>query len=129
MGGDVTISFLIQNMDSKPIDYIVTMRIVHYYFGRLTQPTILINVELDAYETETLSRTITPKAEGSYDVSVDGMRGNFTVKLLPKPAEFNVSDLAVSTGEVVEGEPVTVTVNITNTGEQKGNHTVRELTG
>jgi len=89
--------------------------------------TELANVELEAYEAETVSRTITPDAVGDYVVTVDGLTGSFTVNPVPiplKPAEFKVSDLVVSPGEVVEGEQVTVTVKVTNTGEEEGTHTV-----
>ena len=119
LGGDVTISLVVTSIDSQSFTYIVTMRI-----GELT---LLVDVELDAYEAETVSRTITPDAVGDYDVTVDGMTGSFTVKTLPiplKPAEFIISGLTVSPSKVSEGEEVTVSVTITNIGEMTGTHTL-----
>jgi len=119
LGGDVTISLLVTSIDSQSFTYRVIMRI-----GELTR---LVDVELDAYEAETVSCTITPDAVGDYDVTVDGLTGSFTVKapiVPPRPAEFEVSNLTVSPSEVTEGEKVTVTVDVKNIGEEKGTYTV-----
>jgi hypothetical protein len=81
----------------------------------------------------TVSFSVTKTTVGSYTVKVGDLTGSFTVKEAPpppppptppKPAEFEVSDLVVSPGEVVEGESVNVTVKVTNVGEEEGTHTV-----
>jgi len=51
VGDDVTISFDIENIDNQSFTYIVTMRV-----GELT---LLVDVELGAYESKTVSRTMT----------------------------------------------------------------------
>ena len=117
LGEEVTISLLVENIDSQSITYIVTMRI-----GELT---LLVDVDLEPYEAETVSQTLTPEAEGTYEVTVDGMTGSFTVIVTPpppppRPAEFVVSDLTVSLDEVSVGDPVTVSVTVTNIGEEEG---------
>ena len=87
LGDSVTIGLDIQNSDSQSFTYIVTMQI-----GELT---LLVDVELGAYESKTVSRTITPDMVGTFNVTVNGLTGNFTVKAPPKPAEFTVSDLVI----------------------------------
>jgi len=47
-----------------------------------------------------------------------------TVKAPLKPAEFVVSDLTITPEEVEEGETVTVSVDVTNIGEEEGTCTV-----
>jgi hypothetical protein len=116
LGDNVTISFDIMSPNDRPIQYTVDMQI-----GELTFP---VDVELEAYESKTISRTIFPTAVGIYNVTVIGMTGNFTVKAPPKPAEFEVSELEASPGDVSVGEEVTVTVNVANIGEVEGSHMV-----
>jgi len=123
LGGDVTISLLVENIDSQSITYIVTMQIE----GRRGDLPVVVYVELEAYESMLVSQTITPVTVGDHDVTVDGLEGSYTVNPVPivlAPAEFIISDLTVSPTEVLEGESVTVTVNIINTGEEEGTHTV-----
>ena len=60
------------------------------------------------------ARTITPDMVGTFNVTVDGLTGNFTVKAPPKPAEFEFSDLrifypGVIPPEVETDQTVTVT--------------------
>ena len=122
-GDEVTISLDIENIDSQSFTYIVTMQI-----GELT---LLIDIELGAYESKTVSRTITQDIPGDYSVTVDGLTGNFTVKTPPKPAEFEFSNLrifypGVTPPEVEKDQTVTVTVSIEaeNVGELEGSRTV-----
>lgn len=119
LGNEVTIGFVITNIDNQSITYIVTMRI-----GELT---LLVDVELNPYEAETVSRTITQWTEGTYNVAVDGMTGSFMVESAttpPKPAEFVVSDLTVSPREVEPEDEIIITALITNIGEEKGEYLV-----
>jgi hypothetical protein len=122
-GGEVTIRLGIENSDSQSFTYIVTMQI-----GELT---LLVDVELGAYESKTVSRTITPDMVGVFNVNVDGLSGSFMVKAPPKSAEFEFSSLrifypGVNPPEVEAGQTVTVTVSIVaeNVGELEGGHTV-----
>jgi len=116
-GQEVTISLSIENIDDQSFTYIVTMQIgVH---------RLLIDVELEPYESRIVTHTLTRNTVGDYSVKVDGLTSSFTVKSPPfKPAEFKVSDLVVSPSEVLEGESVTVSVKITNIGEMMGTHTL-----
>ena len=116
-GQEITISLSIENIDDQALTYTITMQIGEH--------RLLIDVELEPYESKIVTHTLTRNTVGDYDVTVDGLTGSFTVKSPPfKPAEFKVSDLTVSPTEVVEGESVTISVTITNIGEMAGTHTL-----
>lgn len=123
LGNNVTISFDIMNIDNQSISYMVDMQI-----GELTFP---IDIELEAYESKTISRTIFPGAVGEHNVTVHGMTGSFTVEPEaepepePEPAEFVVSGLTI-TREPLEFWcwEFKIAANVTNIGEQEGTHTV-----
>lgn len=124
LGDSVTISLDIMNPNDGAIGYGFAMEI-----GDLT---LLVDVELEPYESKTVSRTVTPTAVGTHNVTVIGMTGSFIVKptLIPlKPAEFVVSDLTITPEafELGEGHDIytfKVTVDVTNIGEREGTHTV-----
>jgi len=116
LGDDVTIRFVVTNVDNQSFVYTVTMRI-----GNVT---LMIEVELEAYESKTVSHTMTPDTVGFYDVKVDGLTGCFYVwPLETKPAEFIVSDLNIIT-EIEEGADITMFVNVNNVGDVEGTHQV-----
>ena len=121
LGDNVTVSLDIMNPNDGAIGYGFDMEI-----GDLT---LKIWVDLEAYESKTVSRTITPTEVGTYNVTVIEMTGNFTVKAPPKPSEFVVSDLSITPEEFELGEGIDVwsfriTVDVENVGEQEGTHTV-----
>ena len=43
---------------------------------------------------------------------------------ISKPADFEISDLILNSDWVQVGEPMQISVNVTNTGDKSGNHTV-----
>ena len=119
LGEDVTIGFDIENIDSQSITYIVTMQI-----GELT---LLVDVELEAYESKTVSRaiTVTPSTVGTFSVTVDGLTGSFTVKTPeppPRPAEFEASQLKITPEEAEIWEEIEISFTVTNIGEETGNY-------
>jgi len=83
-------------------------------------------VTLSGGESTTVTFKVSEEAEGTYHVEVDGLTGSFTVKApaMPKPAEFKLSALSVTPKEVKPGEEVTVTVTISNVGEESGSRKV-----
>ncbi|MBA7609333.1 hypothetical protein ES703_16524 [subsurface metagenome] len=128
LGDNVTIGFDIENIDNQSFIYMVIMHIENVAFPPPSRTpynvSLMIDVELEAYESKTVSHTITLDTVGNYNVTVNGLTGSFTVKAPPKPAEFEISDLIISPGEVEEGEAVTVSVDVTNVGEEMGGYTV-----
>jgi len=112
-GNEVTISFTITSSDNQTFTYTVTMQV-----GGLNFP---IDVELGAYESKTVSRSITQHIPGDYNVTIDSLEGSFTVKFHdiptpPLPPYF--SDLTVTPSEVELGDNVTISVDIMNTDSQ-----------
>ena len=82
-------------------------------------------VDLDGRESRiTEFQMVVPSdVTGKYTVEVDGLTGTYVVRS-PRPAEFEASQLLISPSEVEAGKAVTITVNITNTGELEGMHNV-----
>ncbi|GAF75618.1 unnamed protein product, partial [marine sediment metagenome] len=98
LGDEVTISLDIMNPNDRHYSYIVTMKI-----GELI---LLIDSDMEAYESKTLSRTITMNTIGDISVTVDGMTESFTVNAPPKPAEFVVSGLSIEPEEITLREGI-----------------------
>ena len=133
IGDNVTISIDIRNTDSQSITYGVTMWIENAAFPPPFWPpydvTLKIWVDLEAYESKTVSQNITLDTIGEYHVWVEGLTGIFTVGTWPplRPAEFVVSDLTIELVQPLPGINIwtfEITVNVTNVGEQEGSHTV-----
>ncbi|MCW4048530.1 MAG: hypothetical protein NWE89_02220 [Candidatus Bathyarchaeota archaeon] len=115
-GDNVTIRFVVTNTDNQSFVYMTTMQI-----GNVT---LMIDVELGAYESKTVSHTITPEHVGFYNVKVNGLTGSFYVwPLETKAAEFEVSKLRLFT-EIEEGADITIFVNVSNIGDVEGTHQV-----
>ena len=74
--------------------------------------------------------TVTEETDGTYTVSIGGLSDSFTVETPPPPptpAEFKLSNLVVSPTTVEIGEPVSVSVTVTNVGEEAGSYTAELL--
>jgi hypothetical protein len=59
-------------------------------------------------------------ASGSYFY----LQSQGLVTMGPQPATFSLTDLVIDPNETEAGEPVAISVNITNIGETEGNYTV-----
>jgi hypothetical protein len=53
-----------------------------------------------------------------------GQYYTYTIRLAPKPAEFRVTDLSISPKEAQVGEKVTISVKVTNIGEQTSSYRI-----
>ncbi|MCL0065251.1 hypothetical protein M1N84_05165, partial [Dehalococcoidia bacterium] len=79
-------------------------------------------VILEGGESQRVSFTIVRDVAATYRVDVAGLAGAFVVRA--RPAEFTVTDLAITPEEVYTGEEVTISVLVTNVGELAGRHQV-----
>ena len=112
-GNEVTISFTITNIDNQTFTYTVIMQV-----GELNFP---IDVELEAYESKTVSRSITQYIPGEYNVTIDSLEGSFTVKhpeITPPPLPPIISNLIITPDELELGDEVTINFDIENYGSQ-----------
>lgn len=78
-------------------------------------------VELAGGETKTVEFTLVLEAEGTHEVGADGLVESITVRA-PKPPTFELSDLKIEPSEVEAGGPVTISLEVKNTGELEGSH-------
>ena len=79
-------------------------------------------VKLPGGEAGTVNFTLVKEAAGTYQLGVDGLSRTLQVR---RPAQFEVSALAVTPGEVGPGEPVIITADVANTGEVEGTYPAR----
>lgn len=79
-------------------------------------------VTLDPGQSSEVPFTFTPTEAKTHYVSVNGLSGNFAV--IELPAEFAVTDLIITPSEVYVGEPVTISVLVTNVGGTRGIKTI-----
>lgn len=108
----VTISVTINNTGGTEGTYSVTLTLN----GVKAETKI---VKIAPQSAELVSFTVIKDKPGIYAIGVDGLSGTFQ---LLKPAEFTISNLVITPAEAEIGETVTVTVDITNTGEVEGNY-------
>jgi hypothetical protein len=82
--------------------------------------------QVNAESSVTVLFEVSEQSEGIYQLQVGSLTGSFQVisNAPPaKPAEFQVSDLAVNPHVVQRGSPATVTATVTNVGEVGGSYT------
>ena len=77
------------------------------------------SVTLNPGESKAVTFSFTPTIDGVYSVSVDGLSGSFIAHPLLE-AEFEVSNLLIDPTEVYVGEPVSISVVVTNVGGMAG---------
>ena len=116
-GDEVTVSVSIANIGDESGEFTVTLE--------------LDGTEIDTEsgtlgggESAAISFTTSSDVVGSHSVDVGGLTSSFTVLSSSAPAEFQVSNLQVSPEEVEPGEEVTVSLTVTNIGDEAGTHTV-----
>lgn len=80
-------------------------------------------VTLNPGESKVVGFTFTPTTDKGYTVSVDGLVGSFVAHPIPE-ARFVVSDLVIDPAEVYVGEPVSISVVVTNVGDVAGSYEV-----
>ena len=85
------------------------------------------SIQLDAGKTSLVQFEVVENTEGEYVVKIGSLSTSFriTSEVQPvKPAEFQVTDLAVNPTSVLADEVVEISVKVTNVGEETGDHTV-----
>lgn len=80
-------------------------------------------VTLTPAEAKAVTFTYTPSVARGYTVSVNGLSGSFVTLEVPV-ARFEVSNLVIEPTEVYVGEPVSISVVVTNVGGRTGSYEV-----
>lgn len=78
-------------------------------------------VELAPGESKTIAFEVTPTVPKTYNVSVDGLTGTFSVVGV---ADIRVENLVISPAEVLIGEKVTISCQATNYGTATGSKAI-----
>ena len=81
------------------------------------------SVTITAGGSQNVSFSVTKEQPGDYAVMVDGLGGSFTV-VAPALAAFSVSDLSIKPAQVKPGEAVTISLLVSNTGDESGEYIV-----
>jgi len=110
----VTISCVVTNIGSEAGTYTVTLG------GDFMAQK---NVTLQPGESRAVSFEVIPSFAKTYSVSVDGLSGSFVCTTTPV-ADIRVEDLIISPAQVYVGEPVTISVVVTNYGTVAGSKTI-----
>jgi hypothetical protein len=115
-GDSVNISATVTNNTANSGQYSMVLRIAGVVEN-------ISELTLNANSSQTALFTIIRDTPGEYYVEVDGQRGAFTVTRR-LPAAFNLSNLTITPERVKQGEPVTISTIISNSGETAGNYSV-----
>jgi len=122
-GEEVTVSVTAKNVGGTSGSYTAELLIDGFKVDEET-------VTLDPGEETTVEFTVTEDTDGTYTVSIGLLSDSFTVETPPPPptqAEFELSNLVVSPTTVEIGEPISVSVTVTNVGEEAGSYTAELL--
>lgn len=114
-GQAVTIYCTVTNMGGEAGTYTVMLS------GDITDEQ---TVTLQPDVSKVISFEVVPTEIKTYHIEVDGQSGSFRVVETPV-ADIRVEDLQISPVEVYVGEEVTISVKVTNYGEESGSYTVK----
>ncbi len=115
-GQPVTISALITNSGNETGRYSLVLRINGIVEG-------ITELTLQPGASQAASFTVVKETGGEYYAEIDGLMGSFTVIPLA-PASFSVSNLIISPDRVKQGESVSISAMVTNSGEVSGSYSV-----
>ena len=121
-GEDVSISVSVTNVGEHSGNYTVTLTVDYVEEGTET-------VTLAGGASTSVSFTLSRTAEATYSVEVNGLSGSFKVETPeepepPEPAEFELTDLSVTPSEIDAGDDVSVSITVSNVGDESGSHTI-----
>lgn len=110
----VTVSININNIGGTGGAYPITLTI-----DGVKAETKVVRVA--SQSTEKVSFVVIRDKPGIYSIGLNGLSGTFRVL---KPTQFTTSNLAITPAEAEIGQIVTVTADVTNTGDIEGSYSV-----
>ncbi len=75
-------------------------------------------VQLLGNESRIVEFTVTENSEGNFYVKMGGLNGSFVIVSAPPPDVFKVSNLSISSYENWPNENITISVEVSNTGDE-----------
>jgi hypothetical protein len=120
IGDPITVSVIASNVGDVAGEFTVDL----YVNGQKRETK---TVSLDGGKATSVDFEVSENAEGSYTVKIGELTASFTVTSdaqQVKPAEFQVTELTVTPSSVMGGDIVSVSVKVTNVGEEEGTYTV-----
>jgi hypothetical protein len=112
-GEEIDISAIVKNMGEVTGDYTITLRIDE---DKVSSETIT----LAAGKSERVHFKVVGDEPDVYKVEVNGLKSQFVVK--STVAKFSIYDLKVFPDEVIPGETVMISVQVTNVGDLEGSY-------
>ncbi len=106
-GQSITVSVNVTNIGTETGRYVANLTVDDV-------PTQPQTVELASSETKVLEFAIANAAEGIHSVKIGNLEGAFTVLGI-----FKLSDLAINRTEAKVGEPIGITIKVTNRAEER----------
>ncbi|MFW5906757.1 MAG: CARDB domain-containing protein [Candidatus Natronoplasma sp.] len=116
VGEEVELKLDVSNVGTLAGDYTVEFYVDDESVGEDTVEDVGID------ETKTATVIYTPDAAGDYTAEAENLTADFTVEEA-EPANFSV-EIVDYDEEVAEGDDVTVTYNVNNTGGSEGTQTI-----
>ena len=113
-GEDATITILVTNDSNLTLS--ATINLGGDFMSTQT-------VTLGPGESQVVSFAVTPSAEGTYHVAIDGLTGSFVCTAAPH-ADIRVENLIISPSACYVGDTVTISVTVTNYGNAPGTKTI-----
>jgi hypothetical protein len=111
VGQPITISINVTNVGEQTGNYSATLAINDVVKETKT-------VQLLGNESKTVEFIVTESSEGSHSVKIGGLNGTFTISAAPPPSSFKLSDLFVNPNEAWMGDPITISVKVSNVGDK-----------
>ncbi len=84
-------------------------------------------INIAAGSTATATFNVTKRVAGPYAVDVNGLKGSFAATRVLRPALFLLGSPQVQPAQVAPGGPVTVRINVSNAGDQRGSREIELL--
>jgi hypothetical protein len=107
----ITISVNVTNVGEETGNHSVTLTINDAVKETKT-------AQLLGNESKIVEFQVTESSEGSYFVKIEGLNGTFTISAAPPPSTFKLSDLLISPYEAWVGNPIKISVKVSNTGDK-----------
>jgi hypothetical protein len=117
VGQPITISANVTNVGEEAGSYSVTLTINDVVKETKT-------IQLLGGEYKIVDFTVTESAEGNYFVKIGGLNVTFSISAAPPPSTWRMSGLFVSPYEAWVNDVVTISVNVTNTGDNAGSYSL-----